>query len=406
MTRISWNMTNAVWFSLGTAFAIGMGAGFWAVRSGPAVAVFVSGLALCAAGALLWWLGPLASVAGLWQIQVICLALGSAIWTGLEAAFPGRVRHLELFRSTLRFAHVAIQAAVVLFAFQTACSVTGAVLDYPPPKVRPLDWWALLIASAAVVLGLWDRSARFSWKGLYVLGLVAVLLGKLQWRFTTGQFFLWAIVCDVAGFVLVAALAGWLLPLVRPLAVKLRIPTEPDRWCAPWFHRAQALLALTVAGLATWIALDFSFDGLGQEVALFSLAGRSEACPATLMLIGTSILMAWQSRARWRAGWQYAAMIAGVLFTSSIGWVALDADSPAPWQHRSLNLLISVSMMTLLTGVGLARVLPRDSDWIVRARRAMPAFASLALGLLAIVIVQRLLSLACFDFLALASGGR
>lgn len=391
MTRISWNMTNAVWFSLGTALAIGMGAGFWAVRGGQAVAVFVSGLALCAAGALLWWLGPLASVAGLWQIQVICLALGSAIWTALDAAFPGRVRRGQLSGCTLSFAHLAIQVAVVLFVFQTARSVAGAVWDRPPPTVRPLEWWALLVASAAVVLGLWDRSARFSWKGLYGLGLVAVLMGKLQWRFTTGQFFLWAIVCDVAGFVLVTALVGWILPLVRPLAVRLRIPLEADRWSAGWFHRTQALLALTVAGLATWIALDFSFDGLGQEVALFGLAGRAEACPATLMLIGTSILMAWQSRARWRAGWQYAAMVAGVLFTSSIGWVAVGADSPAPWQHRSLNLLISASMMTLLSGVGLARVLPRDSDWIVRARRAMPAFACLALGLLAVVIGQRLL---------------
>ena len=47
-------------------------------------------------------------------------------------------------------------------------------------------------------------------------------------------------------------------------------------------------------------------------------------------------------------------------------------------------------MMTLLTSFGLARVLPRDSDWIPRGRRAMPAFAGLAVGLLVLVLGQRL----------------
>ena len=245
-----------------------------------------------------------------------------------------------------------------------------------------ISWWTLGAASLLLVLGLWDRAAKFSLPGLYALGVIAVGMGKLPWISTSGQFFLWGIVCDLAGFVLVTALLGWVLPSLKPVAAKLRIPAERDRWSAKWFHGAQALLALTVAGLAMWIAVDFSFDGLGKGVAQFGLAGRWAACPAALLLIGTSILMAWQSRGRWRAAWQYAAMIAGVLFTSSLGWAALDASSPAPWQHRSINLLVSVSMMTLLTSFGLARVLPSHSDWILRGRRAMPAFAGLALGLL------------------------
>lgn len=381
--------TNVVWFLVAAALAVSGGTGFRAIRRRQALAVFVSGLLLNVAGALVWRCFPSASFTALWQIQVVCLALGSAIWTLLGAAYPEGIRHVELAGRPLIFAHLAIQAAIGLFAFQAACGVVCAVLDRPPPAVQPLDWWALLAASAAVVLGLWDRSARFPLAGLYALGMSAVVMGKLQWPFTTGQFFIWAVVCDLAGFVLVAALLGWVLSSLKPLGAKLRIPHEPGRWSARWFHRVQAGLACTVAAVAVWVAMDFSFDGMGKEVALFGLAGRTAGCPAALMLIGTAILMAWQSRGAGRAGWQYAAMIAGVLFTSSIGWATLGATSSAPWYDRSVNLLISASMMTLLTSFGLARVLPRHSDWILRGRRAMPAFAGLALCLLAVVLTQR-----------------
>ena len=146
--------------------------------------------------------------------------------------------------------------------------------------------------------------------------------------------------------------------------------------------RLQALLVLTDATLAVWIAADVSFDGLGAGVALFGLSGRLVACPAALMLLGTAILMAWQSQGRWRAGWQYAALGLGMLFTTTIGWATMDAATASPWLHRSVNLLISASMMTLMTGVGLGRVLPRRSDWIPRGRRgdARVRHAGLAAG--------------------------
>jgi hypothetical protein len=269
--------------------------------------------------------------------------------------------------------------------------VVRAVLDRPPASLGPLDWWACLAVSAALLLGLWDRTSRFSLVGLYALAISVLGMGEIQRDFAPAAFFLWAGVCDLAGFVLVSALLGWVLPGLRPLGARLRIPNEPGRWSAKWFHGVQALGASTVAVLAVWIATDFSFDVVGKGVALFGMAGRWAAPPATLMLIGAAILMAWQSRGVWRAGWQYAAMIAGVLFTSSIGWATLDPTSSAPWYDRSVNLLISATMMTLLTSFGLARVLPRHSDWIPRGRRAMPAFAGLALCLLAVVLGQRLL---------------
>ena len=145
--------------------------------------------------------------------------------------------------------------------------------------------------------------------------------------------------------------------------------------------------------MAAWVALDASFDGLGQGLALFGLSGRLAACPAALMLVGATILMAWQTRGVWRSRWQYAALAAGVLLTSSLGWAQRDAAAVASaadpaWFSPARNLLLSASMMTLMSGLGLAACCPAAASWTVRGRRAMRFFGGLSLLLLLILLIQ------------------
>ena len=109
------------------------------------------------------------------------------------------------------------------------------------------------------------------------------------------------------------------------------------------------------------------------------------------MLVGTSIVMAWQSKGRWHVAWQFAALGCGLLFTTSIGLVRVDSAVDAPWLARAVKLLISTGMMTLMTWVGLPRVLPKGSDWIVRGRQAFPVFASTSLSLLTVVVISNVL---------------
>ena len=266
----------------------------------------------------------------------------------------------------------------------------------------PVGFWlclgTLLAASVTTgVVALRRRQQAFVYLSgllLYALGLAALGLGEIQRGYSPAKFFVWGGVCEWAGFVLVAALLGWTLRSIKPVADALGTADASARSAGEWFPRSQALLAAAVAVLAAWIALDFTFDGMGEGIALLGWSGRRAGCPAALMLVGAAILMAWQTAGAWRAGWQYAALSAGVLFTSSLGWARLDsavahAAGDSPWLHRSLNLLISASMMTVLTRFGLARVLPRQSDWIPRARRVTPVFGGLALLLLAVVLLQK-----------------
>ena len=378
------------WFFVGTTLGLGGAAGYWALRRRQPALVWASGLLIAVAGILARFSSLTGGYGSISAVLAFCFAAGAAIWTLLDTATHGGVPRYRLGQRSVRFAHLAVQAALVLLAWTVFRGLARVLRDEPQLVLHGADWFALSATIVALAATLWDRTARFSVAGLYAAVLIAVGMGQIHRGFAPARFLLWVAACDLAGLVLVAALIGWGWSQLAPTSgefsgrwgSRLRIPESSCRWSAAWFRCAQALLAGTAAALTVWIAADLGFDGTGQGMALFGLAGRSAACPAALMLLGTAILMAWQNRGGWRAGWQYAALASGVLFTTSLGWATMDASTASPWLHRGGNLLISASMMTLMTGFGLGRVLPRHSDWIARGRRAMPVFAALALVLL------------------------
>jgi hypothetical protein len=255
-------------------------------------------------------------------------------------------------------------------------------------NVQVMGIGVLALAATAAAVTIFLRStARFLLAGPYAFAWLLLAMAQLARGATPGTYYLWTGLAEWAGLLLVAAIVGWLIGRPR-LEAEFRNPVRDGRW----FMVAQALLMAVVAALAGWIAIDFSFDGIGAGSALFGFAGRSCACPVALMLLGASIVMAWQSNGGWRAAWQFTAMAAGILLTSSIGWVRIDAASKAPWFERWVVLMISTGMMAMMTWVGLSRGLPKKSDWIHRGRQASPYFGSAALLLLAIVLIERVLT--------------
>lgn len=323
------------------------------------------------------------------NITVLCLAGGAAAGDLLRRRpRPGPLQSPEGGQGVF-FTHVAARLAVALFSAAVVWHVARDLGDLPHRGLQPLDWWAWVAAVAAVAIHLWDPAARFPLRGLYVLGLTLVGMLLIHRDLSPGRFLVWTSICELTGFALLAAQWGWTLRRFPRIVTALQIPGESPRWSGAWFCRSQAGLVATSAVLIGWILLDRAFDLLGKDVALLGLAGHQASCPAALMLLGTTILMAWQTRGTWRAAWQYAALAAGVLFTSSIGWARIDATTAAPWSRRVTYLLMSVTMMTLLTGFGLARVLPNSGDWLIRARRATFVFGGLALLLAAVALIQR-----------------
>jgi len=394
----------------GAMVALSLMAGVIAVWGRRPAYVFVSGLLLNIIGTVAWWHCrqslpvPLVSLV---QVNAICLAVASIAWSLLDFLPSVRVPHARFGGRPAAFAHLAVQAGLALLFGLAAVLVLNELADMPHLTVGRLGWIALLATAAALAIGLWDRRADFTWAGFYFLGLATLGTEWVYRDFLSGKFLAWASANEVAGFVLAAGALGWALPKMRRTRTLLRIPGEEGRWLVEWFAYAQAFLAAVAAGLAIWISIDYSLDGTGshralfdlterlEPVALFGVTGRRAGPSAALMLVGAAIVMAWQTRGRWRAGWQYAALAAGVLLSSSLGWMSLDATEGTPtgdfpWLHRSVNLMVSAAMVTLLAGFGLAKIFPAAADWIVRGRRAVPWLGGLALAMLAVILVQEI----------------
>jgi hypothetical protein len=303
----------------------------------------------------------------------------------------GRRHHVRLLAHVVLYGSFTLLAAFTLTGM--ACGYAGTVL----PEIDGGIWYFSAVLGCGLFVAIWDSEWRYPAQSFYGFGLVMVGLAQLSRGFDPGLFFIWGSTSDLSGYLLVAALGGWVLRSPGPLDKRLPVPTKRHPGNVGWFHVSQAVLLAIVTGQALWIAWDFSFDGIGHGVALFGLSGRMAVCSATLMMLGGAILMAWQSVGRRRTVWQFTALASGLFFTSSIGWSQM-SDSAGQsvsfqaWQQRALTVAVSASMLTVMTRWGLARFLPRHTDWIVTARRASPYFGMTAVTAVGIFILIQLLA--------------
>ena len=411
---------------IGTLLALSVAAGIAALWRRVSVHVYASGLLLSAAATVGWMAWGDDSLRWLIYANVTALSAGSILWT-LVGLLPRGVPHPHLGRP-VPYAELAAMGATALMGLVVAGLMSEALLllEFPAPEIARADWLMLGTAVGAVAMLLWNRNTRFAMPGLYLLGLAALGFELLARELPSPRAIVWTAAAEVAGFALVAALAGWLLPKAGNLWRAMRITGNPTSWPRPWFHVCQTGLIGLSALLAAWISISFRFDSIGQDTAVLGLAGRWCGVATALIVLGATIVMAWQSRATatlgekigtgtsqlpesaawaWsklgaspvfspaRQAWQAAALWAGLLLNAALGFAGLDATpdtvtAETPWLHRSVTLLIAAGMLTLLSRFGLGRVLPSRSDWIAAGRRMAPAFAVTALVVLAATLGQ------------------
>jgi len=375
------------WWRLRTLVCMSVTAGIVAMWLQSAGHVFLAGLLLNAAGTVAWIAWRPGGIHTLIDINVLCLAGASIVWTLLQIFYPQNVPHVRLHNKPLPFAHLAVGSALAALGVLAAVNVWSDLMQLEHQTVTLFGWYALSATALAVALCLWDRAVRLPLLGLYISGLIALSMAW-DYRAELPRMLCWRAGSDLAGFVLVAAIVGWLLPKVRWICRWLWIPDDADRWPGQWFVQLQALIVSVAAALNVWIALDFGFDGCGKNIALFGLDGRLTVITGNLMILGAAIVMAWQAKSTWCIRWQYAAFIAGLLFLSSLRWTGIDPAQAGPWLHRSVVLLVSAAMMTLLCSFGLRKVISISSDWIRSGQRMAPFFGSLSMLMLALVLVQ------------------
>jgi hypothetical protein len=379
------------WWSSRAIVAVSVMAGVLALWLRQPAYVFISGLLLCAIGTIAWMAWPepawrLPAVASLVQANVLCLAVGSAVWSVLRLILPAGVPDAQFDRRRLAFSHLAARCAVGLLAVVVAVAVGTRALGLQQILViQRLDWIALAAAAVAVTICVWDRSSRFALPGLYALGLSALGMGLCA-RGLTSHELCHAAAIELAAFVLATAALGAVLPKLNEAWQALRIPVAHWRDASATFPAAQTAVAGTVAALSLWISLDLAFDRITDQAFAWPL-GRMIGPLAVALLLPAAVLLAADGKDRWRERWQHATLGLGIVVVSEIGFVWLVPDQ-APWLHRSVILMVAAVVMTLVAGLGLRQLLPETSDWITSGRRLTPLLGGLALLTLAVVLVQ------------------
>jgi hypothetical protein len=358
--------TGPLW-SAGAVLVVAALAGAMALWSGRQVHVYASGLLVCLAGTAC--LGGRGTAFDLLAVNVVCVALTSAVWAVVEQALRSRVPPLDLRGGWLPFSHAGSVAAVCTVAALVGLGVASDLAGTGVRVTGALPWLALAAAGVALAACLREPGVRFPLPGLYLLGLSTVGLLLHAWHPTLR----WAAAPLLAGYVLLSA-GVWGFAR-RGEAAEAPRDATPD-WGRLWFAPAQALLACVAVALSLWTCLDFA-----------TAAQRQMGTLAVGLLLPAALLAA-RPEGRWRTPLRYGALALGALFAVEAGWGALDPELRAAWLFRSGLLFAVLSLLTAAYGIVLPRLLAGRPAWAQCARDAGSAAGLFALLALAAVLGQ------------------
>jgi hypothetical protein len=355
--------------------------------------VWLSALLLNLAGTLIWHAYAPWSMLGLVETNALCLAIGAGLWSlvarlhrnGLPGSEVNSAVNSEAFPWPA-FPPAALALGLTLAASVIAAFVFWDITGTAHPAIDRLGWTTLAVLAVASLILLWERTVRSPLANVYGVGLLGANMLAEAWA-DSPRMLGWLGAIDLAGFALLAALAGWLLPRGNRVWQTLRIPAAGRRSARDWFPQVQLFVAGVAAALSAWVALDPAFSTLPQ-FAVLRISGSLLGAVAALILIGTAIVMVAACVDRWRGVWQDVTIGLGLLLAANIGWALLNPEIPAPWLHRTVIALVAAVGMAVLAEPGLTWLLGVQSDWALRARRALPVLAGLVLGLLAVILVQ------------------
>lgn len=415
------------WWFASTLLSVSFVAGLLAVWLRRNEYVWASGLVLCAAGTIVWYVQSAEGMVALLEISVLGLALGSTIWSTIGLALRTRLLGRDPNGSDaphsdtgvpsslfpVSYIQAAAAAALVGSLVLVAWRLGADVADLDHLRAGILSWVSLgatAVALAMLLVGgrsfsspMMDRAA-WGRPGLYLTGVAAIGLG-LDARWLAGRQLAWTAAVDLAAFALAAALIGWGLNVwkrVRPSASK-RHDEEPvgtdrradstanraatarpfppnlfDPRLAGWFSRFQQLVVGVAAVLSVWISIDGRFD-LCAYSELRLLAGRVAGPIAAAVLLAAALAMVRQTLDKARREWQIAALLLISTVLATAGWWRLGADGFSPWLHRTVVLLAAAALGAIGSGLIALRSTKGRGDWLAGSRAAARGLGGLAL---------------------------
>jgi hypothetical protein len=376
--RGAWTDPSGPYWPGCTAFTAAVLFGLLVFRFRQPNYVYASGLTINLLGLLVWVPWGVHTLDNFACVQALCFALASGFWTALDLVLSRKQAAWNLHGSSLPFAHLGAMAATAILALTAVSALTWILAGQGGFAFGVLPWIALAATVAALLLCLWDATARFTPAGFYTAGLVGIGLALLQPQWPARDL-LWAATPALAGYIVLCAGMGWGWTRSTDLRRTLHLPSGSATWLPPWFVASQVAGASLVLGLSLWLTLDFP-DFLHRLVGPLAVA----------VLVPAGVWMA--SRVSpWQNGLRAATLAVGAVTIAEAGWALLDPAGHGAtwlWLHRNVLLMVALALMTLLYGVILARRVGLSMDWADACRQTGPVLGVLASALVPVILVQ------------------
>ncbi|HVP11902.1 MAG TPA: hypothetical protein VMV94_12040, partial [Phycisphaerae bacterium] len=316
----------------------------WAPRRAFA---YAGGAEICLAASVWWatsyWLGTsqtaAADLTDLVNVNVVAFAIAGIVWLLIERRMLlGRVAVAVIGRwPAFHHAAAALTAAAIMVSAGTA--LYRAAIGQPFAGSVLLSWLAWGLAASLMLAGTRSPGFRQAPAGLYVLGLMAVLLGMAQSRMPPSVL-AWTMSLALPGYALLTMSVWWCWTRIRR-----EPPAEFE--AGVWPLVANSVLAAVSVVLGGYVSCT------NPDIARRMLMVVPPVLCAASMAV-TPMVERWTSV---RASSLALLTIGGVFFAWS--WVAPNAV--ASLLHRAVGVLAAIAVMVFLSSAITRRFAPAHS---------------------------------------------
>lgn len=289
--------------------------------------------------------------------NVFVASIAGILWLALEL----RARRLRGKPSVawLSFHNVVAIAASAMLLLIVFVSLIDARSYSLLLKIPSLTWVTFASVVALMAACMWDERAKYPVAGLYILGLVGIVIA-LHLLDLRSDMSTWSFTVLLALYSLGATLI-WrqrapLIAYAARFGMPRRLPPEATglRWLSVF-----TVIAIAIVGtMAYWIDLN---------LVEFSLRATA-AIAVAIQFFNLNVFTKGKKAENWRRGAVAVAIVGLVLF----GWSWLTPGVDSTWLNRSVILMLEAFGLTALYALYLTKIHERLPEWSSTARACVP----------------------------------
>jgi hypothetical protein len=315
---------------------------------------------LFSVAASIWWINHRVfrapDVSGFLKINVSALCLSSLVWLTLELrarriSGPGK-------STAASFHNLAALWSLTMMGGIVLLQLVVHVFVIPTSPIGATDWLALTSLLVLMFACIWDGHAKYAVAGVYLTGLLVLLMALDQMALTMQQL-AWALALGFAVYAIATSALWRQREKIIASAASLRVPQRialhaPLAW----------LVAFNVGLIALVTVLSFVIDLTLPETIL-----RLTAALAVILQLLTFSLLA---PAEQKQGWRKAAFAMFAVGAVLFGWAWLVPGVTGTWLNRSMILMVEMFAIVALLGLKLDQALEREPEWTRAIRDCAP----------------------------------